>query len=68
VEEIAKIIRTYLWSSYLGYVSLKHRQSFVAYEKIKAFAMQGCPLHIYGTLLFLSGQKNEPCSGWPKIG
>jgi len=36
VEERVKIVRTHSWSSYPGYVSLKHRQPFVTHEKILA--------------------------------
>jgi putative transposase len=41
VEEKVKMIRTYTWSSYPGYVSLKHRQSFVTHEKILAMVGKG---------------------------
>ena len=34
VKKKAKIIRSYPWSSYHGYVNLKRRQPFVVYEKI----------------------------------
>lgn len=36
IDEKKQIIRSYPWSSYRGYVSLKHRQSFVSHEKILA--------------------------------
>jgi putative transposase len=34
INEKKQIIRRYPWSSYCGYVSLKHRHSFVSHEKI----------------------------------
>jgi REP element-mobilizing transposase RayT len=34
VKEKRKIIRTYPWSSYRGYVYLKHRQPFVTYSTV----------------------------------
>jgi REP element-mobilizing transposase RayT len=34
VEEKRKIIRTYPWSSYRGYVYLRHRQPFVTYSTV----------------------------------
>ncbi len=41
VKEKCNIIRTYPWSSYPGYVSLKHRQGFVTHEKILAMVGKG---------------------------
>jgi putative transposase len=41
VRKKEAIIRRYAWSSYRGYVSLKHRQPFVTYEKILEMVGQG---------------------------
>ncbi|NVL90879.1 MAG: transposase [Desulfobacterales bacterium] len=41
VEEKREIIRRYCWSSYPGYVRMKHRQSFVNYEKILEMVGKG---------------------------